>query len=59
MSTYGAEFQLSTMTAQDGVRINGENEWDYAGTSVSSAGDINGDGFADVIVGTGGYASNG
>jgi Ca2+-binding RTX toxin-like protein len=51
MSTYGTEFQLSTMTAQDGVRILGEAETYEAGYSVSAAGDINGDGIGDIIVG--------
>lgn len=51
MSTYGAEFQLSTMTGKDGVKILGEETGYGAGSSVSAAGDVNGDGFADIIVG--------
>lgn len=35
-----------------GFRIAGGQSWAYSGTSVAGAGDINGDGFADVIVGT-------
>lgn len=34
-----------------GFAINGQNSGDEAGHSVSAAGDINGDGFADLIVG--------
>ncbi len=34
-----------------GFRITGENAGDNAGVSVSSAGDINGDGYGDIIVG--------
>ncbi|MBL8582792.1 MAG: FG-GAP repeat protein, partial [Rhizobiaceae bacterium] len=34
-----------------GFKITGENAEDYAGQSVSSAGDVNGDGFDDLIVG--------
>ncbi len=37
-----------------GFRIFGADEIDFAGWSVSSAGDINGDGFDDLIVGTDG-----
>jgi hypothetical protein len=51
MSTYGAEFQLSTMTGRDGVKIIGEEMAYGAGSSVSAASDVNGDGFDDIIVG--------
>lgn len=33
------------------VTITGDAEWNYFGGDVSSAGDLNGDGFADVIIG--------
>src|SRR3990167_426674 len=34
-----------------GFAINGVSQYDYSGVSVSSAGDVNGDGFEDLIVG--------
>lgn len=39
-------------TASNGFVIYGENADDQSGTSISSAGDINGDGYDDLIVGT-------
>jgi Ca2+-binding RTX toxin-like protein len=40
-----------------GFVINGAAEFDYSGGSVSSAGDVNGDGFDDLIVGAAGVNS--
>ena len=42
---------LSFLTPAQGFLIQGDTAGDHAGLSVSSAGDINGDGFADLIVG--------
>jgi len=41
---------LSTLNGTSGFHISGVDSGDYAGT-VSNAGDINGDGFDDVVVG--------
>ena len=38
-----------------GLTLSGENISDYFGYSVATAGDLNGDGYADVIVGASGY----
>ncbi len=42
---------LSTLNGETGFVINGENENDGSGYSVSSAGDVNGDGVDDLIIG--------
>ncbi|OJA03006.1 integrin alpha, partial [Bathymodiolus thermophilus thioautotrophic gill symbiont] len=42
---------IASNSGTGGFVINSENTWDYSGTSVSSAGDVNGDGLDDLIVG--------
>ncbi len=44
-------FDLSTLNGSNGFTINGVNDVDLSGFSVDSAGDINGDGFDDLIIG--------
>src|SRR4028119_1596217 len=51
-SGFGAGLDLSTLNGSNGFAINGIAEGDYSGLSVSSAGDVNGDGFDDLIIGT-------
>lgn len=48
---FGATFDLSTLDGTNGFTINGFEETDNLGFSVSSAGNINGDGFDDIIIG--------
>jgi hypothetical protein len=43
---------LSTLNGSNGVKFDGEAAGDNAGYSISRAGDINGDGFADVLIGS-------
>jgi VCBS repeat-containing protein len=58
-TVFGSLIDLTGLTAADGFRIRGDLDQDYAGWSVSSAGDVNGDGFDDVIVGARGNGSGG
>jgi hypothetical protein len=47
----GGTLELSTLTGGDGFVINGIDASDWSGGSVSSAGDVNGDGINDIIIG--------
>jgi serralysin len=48
---FGANLNLSTLDGTNGFQISGEAANDFSGRSVSSAGDVNGDGFNDLIIG--------
>ncbi|HEX8318413.1 cadherin-like domain-containing protein, partial [Longimicrobium sp.] len=58
-SGFGAGLDLSTLNGSNGFAINGIAASDYSGWSVSSAGDVNGDGFDDLIIGARGASPNG
>jgi Ca2+-binding RTX toxin-like protein len=49
--SFSSTIDLATLNGTNGFRVDGELFNDYTGFSVSSAGDVNGDGFDDVIVG--------
>ncbi|WP_392536135.1 hypothetical protein [Nostoc sp. C117] len=49
--SFDAQFNLSTLNGINGFAINGINAYDFSAISVSNAGDINGDGIDDVIIG--------
>ncbi len=50
-SGFASSIDLSALNGADGFRLDGVSLYSLAGTSVASAGDVNGDGFADLIVG--------
>ncbi len=48
---FGASLDLANLTAAQGFAITGVNAFDYSGASVRAAGDVNGDGLADFLIG--------
>ena len=57
-SGFGAVLDLSSLDGTNGVRLDGVAAYDESGGSVSSAGDVNGDGFDDLIIGTNNISSS-
>jgi hypothetical protein len=51
MAEFAPFIDLSALDGANGFAINGEQEGDFCGHSVSAAGDVNGDGFGDLIIG--------
>ena len=51
--------ELSTLDGSNGFVVNGIDNNDFSGRSVSSAGDVNGDGVDDLIIGAPGADPNG
>ena len=54
------EFKIPEDSISDAMSVriyNGQATESYYGTSVASAGDVNGDGYADIIIGANGYSS--
>ncbi len=45
------DISLSSLNGANGFKLDGENNGDYSGVSVSAAGDINGDGYTDLLIG--------
>jgi hypothetical protein len=56
---FAANLNLSTLDGTTGFQINGEAAFDGSGRSVASAGDVNGDGIDDLIIGAHSAAPNG
>ena len=56
---FPANLELSTLDGTTGFKLSGAAAGDVSGRSVSAAGDINGDGVADLIIGAVGADPNG
>ncbi len=48
---FGASIDVATLNGSNGFTLKARRSGDFIGSSVASAGDINGDGFTDLIVG--------
>ena len=48
---FPAQFNLADLNGENGFVLNGIDRADFSGRSLSGAGDINGDGFDDLIIG--------
>ena len=59
MTQYPAAINLSSLNGSNGFDLSGEQAGDFAGKSVSAAGDINGDGIPDLIIGADNNDANG
>ncbi len=56
---FASPLQLSSLDGTNGFKLDGEAAVDYSGASVAAAGDVNGDGLDDLIVGAPGADPNG
>jgi FG-GAP repeat/Bacterial Ig domain len=56
---FAATIGLSTLNGSSGFRLDGAAAGHYSGRSVAGAGDVNGDGLDDIIIGASGTNANG
>jgi hypothetical protein len=59
MSEFLPVLSLSNLTVRQGCRFNGVHNEDLTGYSAAGIGDVNGDGFADLLIGAPGSDANG
>ncbi len=58
-SGWSAALALSSLNGANGFRLEGLSGGDWSGCSVAAAGDVNGDGYGDIIIGAYGAAPGG
>jgi hypothetical protein len=54
-SSFGEKFDLATINGTNGFIFVGNQVGEFTGSSVSKAGDINGDGYGDIVIGAVGH----
>lgn len=58
-SGFSASLDLASLDGSNGFRLDGIRAYENSGASVSGAGDVNGDGIDDLIIGASGADPNG
>ncbi|MGH8615256.1 MAG: integrin alpha, partial [Gammaproteobacteria bacterium] len=56
---FPAQLELSSLDGTNGFHLSGAAANDFSGGAVSAAGDVNGDGLADLLIGARGAGPNG
>lgn len=58
-SSFSEDFDLRSLDGTNGFKVDGITEGDFFGTAVSRAGDLNGDGIDDIVIGANFVDANG